>query len=232
MKNRMIFILIGLITISIWSCQKDELPELAANESLKSTLTGTWKPVKHQLEYWKLNENIVQRGTDTLLVYSGDSIKGYWAFYNSVPCDTINLNGDGTWTINNRRKADANSGKDLKWADTTKTVAGGKATILIKKRYWSVTDVVSQGSSDYGPSGSYLRLGTENTQTVQESGKSDVVTKWWTFNKVFTIMSLESNQLVVGYHALMSVCYRPAVLKGQPDQKTNRNVTNTITFSK
>jgi hypothetical protein len=85
--------MIILTTAFIWSCQKDELPELASNESLKSALSGTW-------------------------------------------------------TVLNRRKADANSGKDLKWSDTTKTVASGKTTILIKKRFWSLTNVVSQGSSD------------------------------------------------------------------------------------
>jgi hypothetical protein len=232
MNNLKYLIIICFFAASIWSCQREELPELATVESLNSTLAGTWKPVRHQLEYWKLNENIVQLGSDTIVVYAGDSIKGYWAFYNSVPCDTLNMNSNGTWTIFNRRKADANSGKDLKWADTTKTIAGAKTTILIKKRYWSVTEVVSQGTSDYGPSYPYLKLGTENTQTVQETGKSDMVTRWWTYNKVFTLLSVESGQLVVGYQALMSVSYRPGVLKGQPDQKTNRYVTNTITFSK
>jgi len=221
--------------VSISGCQKDELPVIENNTAISSQFAGTWIPVKHQLEYWKLNENIVQRGTDTLLVYENDSINGKWAYYNGVPCDTVTLNSNGTWTLNNRRvkvPADANAGKDLRWSDTTITVAGAKTTTLIKSRYWEINDVASQGSSNYGTAYSYLRLKTKCTQTVVESGKADVVTRWTIPNKVFTILSLGSSGLVVGYHAQMSVSYRPGVLPTLPPQKTNRYVTNTITFTK
>lgn len=232
MKIINISFLSGLLLLLLASCQKEELPVMKISDEFNSQLAGVWKPVKHQLDYWKLNENIVQRGTDTTLVYENDSINGYWAFYNAIPCDTINLNTDGTWTINNRRKTDANSGKDLKVIDTTKTVSGAKTTLLIKNRSWSVTKNNDPGTFDYVKASSYLKLGIKNTQIVKETGKEDVVATWWTFSKVFTLQTVDQNQLVVGYQAQMSVSYRPGVLPTLPPQKTNRYVTNTITFSK
>jgi hypothetical protein len=232
MKLINISILSGILLTLLAGCQKDELPQLKVNESLNAQLAGSWKPVKHQMEYWKLNENIVQRGTDTMMVYENDSINGFWAFYNAVPCDTLNINADGTWTIYNRRAADANSGKDVKVIDTVKTVSGAKTTLLIKSRSWSVAEITSQGSSDYVKASPYLKLGIKNVQIVKETGKDDVVTNWWSFNKVFTVQMVEQNQLVVGYQAQMSVSYRPGALPTLPPQKINRFVTNTITFSK
>jgi hypothetical protein len=232
MKILNISFLLGLFLVFLAGCQKDELPKMEINESLKSQIHGTWKPVKHQLEYWKFNENIVQRGSDTTLVYENDSINGYWAFYNAVPCDTLNINADGSWTINNRRKVDANSGKDLNVVDTTKTVSGAKTTLLVKTRSWAITEVVDKGSSDYGQSFSYLKLGTKNVQIIKETGKSDITTIWTIYNKVFTIRSTEQGKLIVGYQAQMNVSYRPGVLVNLPPQKTNRYVTNTITFTK
>lgn len=227
-----ISLLSALFLILLGSCQKDELPKTGTNESLNTQLVGTWKPVTHQLDFWKLNESIVQRGYDTTLVYENDSINGYWAYYNAVPCDTLNINADGTWTINNRRKVDANSGKDLRVVDTTKTVSGAKTTLLIKSRSWSVTEITSKGSSDYGKASPYIKLGTKNVQIIKETGKDDLTTSWWTYVKVFTINTIEQGQLVVGYQAQMSVSYRPGVLPGLPPQKTNRYVTNTVTFTK
>lgn len=232
MKIINISIISALLLIFLASCQKEEFPEMSTSDEYNAQLTGLWKPVKHQLDYWKLNENIVQRGTDTSLVYENDSINGYWAFYNAVPCDTINLNTDGTWTINNRRKTDTNSGKDLKVTDTTKTVSGAKTTLLIKSRSWTVTKVAEPGTFDYVKASAYLKLGIKNTQIVKETGKEDVVATWWTFSKVFTLQTIEQNQMVVGYQAQMSVSYRPGVLPTLPPQKTNRFVTNTITFAK
>jgi len=232
MKNKYSVFLIGILLVFFWACQKDELPTTVLNESLISQVTGTWKPVKHQLEYWKLNENIVQRGTDTTLVYENAAINSELALYNGVPCDTLVLNTDKTWAIKNSRSTDANSGKDLTPITTTETVAGGKTTTLIKQRVWSVTEITSKGSSDYGTVYPYLQMITQNTQTIKETGKPDVVTKWNMVNKVFTLKTIESGKLVVGYQQLMSVSYKPGVLAGQPNQKTNRNVTNTITFIK
>lgn len=232
MKILNILFFSGILLIFLAGCQKDELPIIKAKESINAQLAGTWKPVKHQMEYWKLNENIVQRGTDTVMVYENDSIRGYWAFYNTVPCDTLNINADGTWTINNRRSVDANSGKDLKVIDTTKTVAGAKTTLLIKSRSWSVAEMENQGSNEYVKPFPYLKLGTKNVQIVKETDKPDVVTTWWTYNKVFNIQIVDQNQLVVGYQAQMSVSYRPGALPTLPPQKINRFVTNTITFSK
>jgi hypothetical protein len=132
----------------------------------------------------------------------------------------------------NRRITDANSGKDLTPTTTTVTVAGAKTTTLLKERFWSVSEMTSMGSSDYAEVKPYLQLITKNTQTIAETGKSDIVTKWNQVNKIFTLQSVESGKLVIGYQQIMSVSFKPGVLPGQPDQKTNRNVTNTITFVK
>jgi hypothetical protein len=140
------------------------------------------------------------------------------------------LSSNKTWVLLNRRITDANSGKDLLPTTTTVTVAGAKTTTLVKERVWSVSETTSIGSSDFGIIKPYLQLITKNTQTVTETGKSDVVTIWNSVNKGLTLQSVESGKLVIGYQQIMSVSFKPGVLPGQPDQKSNRNVTNTITF--
>jgi len=232
MKNKNTLLLLVLTTIFMWGCQKEELPVNAINESIVSQVAGTWKPVKHQLEYWKLNENIVQRGTDTTLIFENTAINSDLALYNGVPCDTLILNANKTWALQNRRITDANSGKDLTTITTTVTVAGAKTTTLLKERFWSVSQTSSVGSSDYGTVKPYLQLVTKNTQTITETGKTDIVTVWNLINKGFTLQAVESGKLVIGYQQIMSVSFKPGVLPGQPDQKSNRNVTNTVTFVK
>jgi hypothetical protein len=232
MKNKYILLLFGLTVSLLWSCQKDKLPVTSVSEATVVQLAGTWSPVKHQLNYWKLNENIVQRGSDTTLVYENTAINSDLAFYNGVPCDTLILNSDKTWAIKNRRITDVNSGKDLTPTTSTETISGAKTTTLLKQRVWTVTQITDAGSSDYTAIKPYLELITVNTQTVKETGKLDIVTKWNSVNKGFTLQSIESGKVVIGYQQIMSVSFKPGVLPGQPDQKTNRNVTNTVTFVK
>ena len=232
MKYKYIILLLFITMSFVWGCQKDELPVTALNEPLIAQLAATWKPVKHQLEYWKLNENIVQRGTDTTQIYENAAINSDLALYNGVPCDTLILNQDKTWALKNRRSTDSNSGKDLTPTTTTVTVAGTKTTTLLKERTWSISEMASTGSSDYGTVKPYLQLITKNTQTITEAGKSDIVTKWNLVTKGFTLQTIEAGKLVIGYQQIMSVSFKPGVLPGQPDQKSNRNVTNIITFVK
>ncbi len=224
MKKLNIIILFSIFSMLIWSCQKDELPVVEINTTLKTQLVGVWKPASHQLEYFKLNETIVQRGSDTVLTYQGDSIKGFWAKYNNVPCDTLHLNDNGTFSID-----DAKGRGKVK--DTTTVVAGAKTTITINERSWSVAEITNQGSSDYVETAPVLKLGTKMVQTVKETGKPEVLTTWWTY-KVYTLQTVAADQLIMGYQAFMNVSYKPGVLKGQADQKVNRYVTNTITLKK
>jgi hypothetical protein len=232
MKNIYILSLLVFTLNLMWGCHKDELPLTSLNETMILQVSGTWKPVKHQLEYWKLNENIVQRGTDTTLVYENAAINSDLALYNGVPCDTLILNSDKTWALLNRRITDANSGRDLTPTTTTVTVSGTKTTTLSKQRNWAISEITSMGNSNYGAAKPYLQLITKNTQTVAEAGKSDIITKWNIVNKGYTLQTIESGKLVIGYQQIMSVSFKPGVLPGQPDQKSNRNVTNTITFVK
>ena len=232
MKNKYILLLLVLTSTFIGGCLKDELPVNAPNESLVAQVAGTWKPVKHQLEYWKLNENIVQRGSDTSLVYENTAINSDLALYNGVPCDTLVLNSNKTWALLNRRSTDANSGKDLTPTTTTVTVAGAKTTTLLKERSWAISEMTTAGSSDYATAKPYLQLITTNTQTIAVTGKSNITTRWKQEIQGYTLQTVESGKVVIGYQLIMSVSFKPGVLPGQPDQKSNRNVTNTITFVK
>jgi len=89
MKKKIFFVALIAILFANYGCKEEIMPTVSKSSA---TLDGNWKPVRHELRYWKQQESYSQRGYDTVIVYENDSIAGYDAKYIPIPTDTLSFN--------------------------------------------------------------------------------------------------------------------------------------------